>query len=204
MAGELNPIAKLLLGQLVDIDSPVITVSQSAAGSEVAAIIAQDVDGLADWQQLGYLPGEAVGLRSLAECLNEPGDCQTLFGQALPDEAQQSLAEVALIVVLTSDSDSLIAWIEQVGAQLEGVTLVAGVTQALGPVTIPYSISGQLEGVIEGFPDAIAYERDLLGIEGDSAENVSGITLAIWLVAGFLLAGTVYYALTGLNFSRPR
>jgi hypothetical protein len=190
------------LGQLEEIDSPAITVSQSAAGSEVAAIVAQNVDGL-DWQQLGYLPGEAVGLRSLSECLNEPGDCQTLFGKALPDEAQQSLANVALILVLASDSDSLIAWIEQVGAQLEDISLVAGVTQALGPVTIPYFASGQLEGVVEGYPDAIAYERDLLGIEGDGTEDVSGITLAIWLVAGFLLAGTVYYALTGLNISRP-
>ncbi|MGB3715002.1 MAG: hypothetical protein WA996_11295 [Candidatus Promineifilaceae bacterium] len=202
MAGELNPIANILLGQLAEIESQAITVSQSAAGSEVAAIVAQDVDGL-DWQQLGYIPGEAIGLRSLAECLNDPGDCQTLFGQPLPDEAQRRLAEVTLILVLTSDSESLTAWIEQVEAQLKNVALVAGVTQALGPLTIPYFISGQLEGVIEGYPDAIAYERNLIGIEGDSTANVSGITLAIWLAAGILLAGTIYYALTGLKLSRP-
>jgi uncharacterized protein (DUF697 family) len=198
MAGELNPIAEVILGQLADNDSPVVTLSQSAAGSEVAAIVAQDIEGL-DLEQLGYIPGEAVGLRSLAECLNEAGECKNLFGKTLTPEVQDRLAEVALILVLTSDSESLIAWIEQVEAQLEDVVMVAGVTQSLGPVTMPYFNSGQLEGVIEGFPDTVAYERNLMEIESDNTDRISGFTLAVWLVVGLLAAGLLYYSLTGLK-----
>jgi len=201
MAGELNPIANVVLGQLADNDSPVITVSQSAAGSEVAAIIAEDIEGL-DLEQLGYIPGEAVGLRSLAECFSDPDNCETLFGEEIPAELQENLSAVSLIVILASDSDSLIDWIEQVGAQVKDSTLIAGITQLLGPVTVPYSASGQLKGTVSGFPDAIYLQQDLLGIENEASERVSGITIAIWLAAGFLIAGAVYYAVTGLNLPR--
>jgi hypothetical protein len=201
MAGELNPIANAVLGQLADNDSPVITVSQSAAGSEVAAIIAEEIEGLA-LQQLGYIPGEAVGLRSLAECISESDKCETLFGEEIPAELQESLSAVSLVVILSSDSDSLIDWIEQVGAQVKDSTLIAGLAQLLGPVALPYSASGQLKGTISGYPDAIYFQQDLLGIENEVTERASGLTIAIWLAAGFLIAGAVYYAITGLNRSR--
>ncbi len=203
MSGELNPIATTLLEQMAENQNIAITVSQSAAGSEVSSIVTQEVDGL-ETMPMGYLPGEAVGLRSLSECLDQSESCETLFGKELPADISQRLSEVAQILILTSESDSLIAWIEQVGSQHEGMVLLAGVTQTLGPLVNPYIASEQLAGVLVGLPDLVTYERDLMGVESDSLEGVGGFALTIWLVAGFLLAGTIYYALTGLKNSRSR
>jgi hypothetical protein len=200
MAGELNPIALTLLDQLAENGSVALTVSQSAAGAEVASIIVEEVEDL-DWMAIGYLPGEAVGLRSLAECINGAENCETLFGEALPPEIQESLAETAAVLILTSESDSLIGWIEQVGAPNEDAVLLAGVTQALGPLVHPYYESDQLMGVLIGLPDIVAYEQELLGIDSDDSSISSG-ALVIWMVAAFLLAGLIYYAITGLRNSR--
>ena len=201
MAGELNPIALTLLEQLAENGSIALTVSQSAAGSEVASIITEEVENL-EWMPIGYLPGEAIGLRSLAECIAGAENCETLFGKALPSEIQENLAETAAILILTSESDSLIDWIEQVGAPNEDAVLLAGVTQALGPVVNPYFVSDQLMGVLIGLPDLAAYEQVLLGIESDESINISSGALVIWMTAAFLLAGLIYYAITGLRNSR--
>ncbi len=198
MAGELDPIATALLEQMADNRSPVFTISQSAAGSEVAAIVSEQVNDL-EWNQLGYLPGEAVGLRSFSECLSDSARCESIFGQDLSDEIQQSLAEVTLIVLLTSDRDSLVGWLEQVGTQIEDTGIVAGVTQALGPVVIPYLASDQLEGALDGYLALVAYERDLLITDSQSNNNITGLTLALWFGVGILIAGTIYYAVTGLG-----
>jgi hypothetical protein len=198
MAGELDPIANALLEQMVENKSPVFTISQSAAGSEVAAIVSEQVNGL-EWTQLGFLPGEAVGLRSFSECLRDSAQCDSIFGQDLSDEIQQSLAEVTLIVLLTSDRDSLVAWLEQVGTQIEDSGIVAGVTQALGPVIIPYLASGQLEGALDGYLALVAYERYLLSSDTQSNNNITGLTLALWFGVATLIAGTIYYAATGLG-----
>lgn len=198
MAGELNPIAIMLLEQLSNSDSTAVTVSQSAAGSEVADIVSGDIEGL-DVQEIGFVPGEAIGLRRLVECIKEVDSCETIFGRALPEELQQSLQDVGLILLLTSESDSLVAWIEQVGSQLENVETVAGVTQSIGPVTIPYLVSGQLRGVLDGLPAAAAYERYLLLSPSSLSERASSMTLALWLIVGSLITSTVYYSITSFN-----
>jgi len=196
----LNPISLTLLEQLAGNGSVALTLSQSAAGAEVASIVVEEVEDL-DWLSIGYLPGEAVGLRSLSECIDGAENCETLFGKALPNEIQESLAEVAAVLILTSDSESLIDWIEQVGAPHEDVVLLAGVTQALGPVVQPYYLSDQLKGVLIGLPDIVAYEQELLGVDSDDSSITSG-AIVIWMIAAFLLAGLIYYAITGLRNSR--
>jgi len=200
MAGELNPISLTLLEQLAGNGSVALTLSQSAAGAEVASIVVEEVEDL-DWLSIGYLPGEAVGLRSLSECIDGAENCETLFGKALPNEIQESLAEAAAVLILTSDSESLIDWIEQVGAPHEDAVLLAGVTQALGPVVQPYYLSDQLKGVLIGLPDIVAYEQELLVVDSDDSSITSG-AIVIWMIAAFLLAGLIYYAITGLRNSR--
>jgi hypothetical protein len=202
-AGELNPIAIILLEQIAESGSMVYTVSQGAAGSQMAEIVSSNIEGL-EWQQIGYIPGEAVGLRSLSNCLSDGGQCETLFGDDLTIEAQSSLADLSLILLLTSDRESIVAWIEQVAPHLENVEMVAGVTQALGPVIVPYLASGQLAGALNGFPSALAYERDLLGVESQNADQMTGFTLALWLSVGSLIAGTIYYAINGLGPIRKK
>jgi hypothetical protein len=193
MSGELDAQLEMLMAQLAANGSPVVTVSQSAAGTAVIENFA------ADAPTLGLLPGQAVGLRQLGDCLAGETDCRTLVGKTLPDSLAQSLNDVTLIIVLTGERDSLVDWIEQ--ATLSGeLPVVAGVTQSLAPVAQPYLDTEQLQGMIGGLPDTAVYQQALLNQTPD--ENVmrqlSAQTLAQLLAAILLLVGGLIFGIPQL------
>jgi hypothetical protein len=190
MAAELDPIALMLLRQLAANDNRILTISQSAAGTAIAEQRVSEVNGL-ESQSLGLLTGEAVGLRSLGSCLNAANSCNPLFG-ASDAAAQSDLADLGLIIVLTSDRNSLINWVEQVESQTD-TPVIAAVAQLIGPLTLPYLSSGQLEGALDGIPNASAYEKRLLGQDGGAFQQFAAQTFAMWLVIiGLIVAGVVY------------
>ena len=191
MAGELDSVAAVVLDHLAQNGSHVLTVSQIAAGVPVAEVTAAEIQDLQS-TSLGYLPGEATGLRALGVCLVEP--CESLAGRKLTEEQQNALADVGLIVVLSADRDSLVGWVEQVGTQTDTM-MIAGVTQAMAPVANPYLASDQFAGLIEGMPVAAAYADTYQVNDGVSAEHLTSLTLAQWLVIVALLAGAIYFGL---------
>ena len=191
MAGELDSVALALLADLAGGDSPVLTVSQFAAGVPMAERATAAVDNL-ESSALGFLPGEATGLRALGACLTQT--CDSLAGREMSDELQAALADVNLIVVLSADRDSLANWLEQVGTQSD-IVIVGGVTQALGPVARAYLASKQLSGLIEGMPVAVAYTGESATNGDAAAKHLTSLTLAQWLVIGALLAGAVYFGM---------
>lgn len=195
MAAELDPIALMLLRQLAANGNRILTISQSAAGTAIADQRVSEVDNL-DSQSLGLLPGEAVGLRSLGNCLNSADNCAPLFGGS--DAAIQSdLADLGLIIILTSDRNSLINWVEQVESQTD-TPVIAAVAQPIGPLTLPYLSSGQLEGTVDGIPNASAYEKRLLGQDGEAFQQFTAQTIVMWLVIIGLITATVVYGLAGV------
>ena len=195
MGGELDPIALMLLRHLAENDNRVLTISQSAAGTAVAGQITAEVSDLEN-SAFGLLPGEAVGLRGLGSCLNSADDCGLLLGTE-PDAALQGeLADVGLVIILTSDRNSLVNWIEQVEAHNE-IPVIAAVTQSLGPLAIPYLSSGQLEGSLTGIPAASAYEKVLRGQDGRAFEAFSAQTIVMWVVVVALVGAALFYGLTG-------
>ena len=191
MAGELDSVALALMADLADGDSPVLTVSQFAAGVPVAERATAAVDNL-DSTALGYLPGEATGLRALGACLAQ--SCDSLAGREMNDEMKAALADVNLIVVLSADRDSLANWLEQVGTQSD-IEILGGVTMALGPVARAYLASKQLTGLVEGMPVAVAYAGEAATNDDATAKHLTSLTLAQWLVIGALLAGVVYFGI---------
>jgi hypothetical protein len=196
MAGELDLQAAMLLRQLSAAGSPLVIVSQYAAGVPVAR---QATAGLtqATVHEIGYLPGEAVGLRRLGACLGSGSECATVYGRALAPELQQALAEVALVIVITADRSSLVNWIEQVAAQGD-VPVVAAVSQSLAPVAAAYYAGGQLQGTIGGLPAAAAYERFFPTGDRLANEQLAAQTIAQWLVVLLLIGGNVWYGLSAL------
>jgi hypothetical protein len=196
LAGELDAVAGTLLRHLTDNGSPVITVSQSAAGSAVADRAVANIEGL-ESESLGFVAGEAVGLRQLAECLEDSSACQLLSNRPADDTMRFGLEEISLIVVLAGERDGLSNWIEQVGERTESV-MVAGVAQQLGPVVAPYHASEQLSGYLNGVPAAAAYEQRLRGNEEYAAEWLTSLTLVQWLVIAVLVVGSLYFGLMGL------
>jgi len=189
MAGELDVVAGAVLADLAANDIAVLTVSQVAAGLPMADRATAATDALAS-SEVGYLPGEASGLRGLSACLHSR--CDRLAGRTLRPETRTALADISLIVVLTADRDSLAGWIEQVGARSE-VKIVAGVTQALGPVARPYVQSQQLAGLLEGLPAGIAFDQAGQGEATPEPGRLAGLVLAQWLAIGTLVAGLVYF-----------
>ena len=192
LAGELDTQAKLLLRQIAGNGSPVITVSQSAAGLAKANSLAAAVPEL-NHDSIGFLPGEALGLRYLATCIRSAQECQTVNGRNLGT----SLNQIALIVLITGERDNLVNWVEQVGAQLD-TPVVAIMTQALGPVAAPYQVTGQLSGTLAGLPDGAAYEQLRGEEDGPALQHWQSVTLARWLAVVLLIAGNGWYGLTHL------
>ncbi len=196
MAGELDVVAETLLTQVANNNSPVITMSQFAAGTVIAQRVTRQVEGLAV-DSLGYVPGEAIGLRRLGSCIANANVCESIFGKPLDQQVVDELRTVALVIILTSERDSLVNWIEQVGTQ-DDTVLVAGITQSLGPVSRPYLASEQLGGVVEGASIAALYERSIMRTDGDAGELFTGVIFLEWLVIIALVAGGLYFGLDSL------
>ncbi|MCB8976829.1 MAG: zinc ribbon domain-containing protein [Ardenticatenaceae bacterium] len=194
MAGELTPQAEMLLAQLAANNSQVVIASQYAAGTAVA----ESLTAGSGAQVIGYLPGEGIGLRQLGECIAGRTTCEQLNGRVLPTDLQASLSEIGLVIVVTGDRDNLVNWVEQVGQVAPNVPLVAGVTQALAPLSRSYASTGQITGLLGGAPDVVAYEQ-LTGqpTSGMSAQ-LNAQVIGQLLAAVLLIVGLVAYGTTGL------
>ncbi|MCB9421037.1 MAG: zinc ribbon domain-containing protein [Ardenticatenaceae bacterium] len=193
LSGELDAQTEMLLAQLAANGSSVVTVSQSAAGTAVIQRLA------ADYPTLGLLPGQSVGLRQLGDCLAGDVACNTLSGKALTGTMQQSLNDVALIIVLTGERDNLVDWLEQV-ALSGNIPVVAGVTKSLAPVALPYLDTTQLQGMIGGLPETAVYQQELLNQPSDDTimRQLSAQMLAQLLAAGLLLVGGITFGVMNL------
>lgn len=190
--GELGPQADLLLTQLAANNSPVVWVSQTPAG----LALGQRATATLASHSLGLLPGQAAGLRNLATCLANSQVCPTSYD----DQTRQSLSEIKLIILFTSERDSLVNWIEQVHTPTN-IPIVVGVTQAIKPVAQPYFITGQLDGLLNGLPDAAQLEQ-AVGEGQALRDQYQATALAQLLAAGLFIVGNLVYLLQGLLRSR--
>jgi len=186
--GELNPEAQLLLAQAAASGSPLLTISQYTAGTAVAAEQTAAYNPIA----LPLLPGEAMGLRQLALCLDAANNCTSLNGRALSPETAAQLSNVAAIILLTGERSSLVNWVEQVTASSQA-PLVVGSTQALAPMVAPYYASGQVSGYLEGLPATIAYQNSYQSaVDFTAADAQYGAqSLVLWAAALILLFGSL-------------
>ncbi len=187
-AGELSPQAATLLAELAANGSPVIAVSQYAAGTAVAS--EQIAPFTTAPPQL--LVGRAIGLRQLANCLNDETLCDNLPGYVKNADLNEQLHQVRLVIVLTGERESLLDWVEQVQS-VTNLPMVAGVTQALGPVTMPYVASGQLSGVMEGLPGTAVYRQLYQTADDALLQQYNAQQMARLLAAGLLILGGFYY-----------
>jgi len=152
---------------------------------------------------LGYLPGGAIGLRRLGECLNQDANCDVTFGAPLSNSQKQMLDDVGLIIVLTADRQTLVNWIEQVGGGTDR-PMIAGVTQALAPLAQPYFETAQLAGVMNGIPGTAVYQQTYhQPTDGTDAGNLFDAQVAAQiLLVVVLLLGALMYFISGIAAQR--
>ena len=209
MQGELTPQAETLLAQLKEQNSDIVIVSQYPSATTIAeTVIAETfITGTLETSDqianLGYLPGNAIGLRQLSDCLSGESACQTLVGHTVPASTRQKLQNVSLIIVLTGNKDSLTNWIEQVGAN-DNIAISAGITTALVPSASPYYATGQLNGYLGGILDTAVYQ-DLIEETSDNVwQLLNAQVLGQLLVATLLLLALIIYGVSSSLSKRSK
>jgi hypothetical protein len=148
----------------------------SAMAFMVEQQVAQDVLGFKYEKDLGFVPGQVNGVQSL---LAQAGD-------------------VKLIIELAASPESVRWWAEQIKANGVEIPLIVGVSAGAESLTMPYLQSGQVKGMVSGFPGAVAY-LNATGIMNNVSQDqindyqipLDGLTLANYLMSVLLIVMSV-------------
>jgi len=211
--GELQVLAEALLHQLAQNRGRIVAMSLTPEGASLAQQLLEDVledEGYQagqDYVNLGYLPGEAIGIRSL-EFLPGRFQDQGFDGRDLKEtfifenDVEFALSNMSLMVVLTGNANNLRWWVEQITAvetDLEkDLFLVAGVSAAIEPLVRPYydMSSPQIDGLIVGLKGAVDYERRLNWQDGPAHIRLSGQVIGQIAVLALILIGMLIYGVS--------
>ena len=159
--GEMDVVARDILGHLMDRDAQVVAVSLLPAGAATAQHLLEEV-AAGRYVNLGYLPGQAVAVRRLGRSLQTalPYD---FLGNPVVDqdvmEGMTSLQSFELIIELAAAQDTLRWWIEQAATPYD-VPLGAGVSASVEPMARVYyeTEPRQLVGLVGGVLGAATYQ----------------------------------------------
>jgi hypothetical protein len=179
---EMDQIARPILEHLDDRQAELVIVSTIPEGTGLGLGLIEDAryEGLVT--DAGYLPGNFNGIASFLQTT----------------EARS----VSQVIVLTSQSERLRWWIEQVAAsdsqQQAQLSLSAGVTASARPLVAPYLQTRGVQGWIAGLSGGLAYRE----VRGESLTGFLGRTwdvlmLAHWFVAAMLVLGMLYSLVAG-------
>jgi len=208
--GELHLQAESLIHHLAMRQARIMAISLTPEGAGLAQQLLDDVlsehDGYQAGQNyvnLGYLPGEAVGIRSL-EFLPQRFHGESFDGGKLKDapifgdDAGFTLSKVSLIVVLTGDVNDLRWWIEQTTVLEEDLPLVAGVSAAIEPQVRPYydMESPQIDGLIIGLAGAVGYENEMDWLDGPAHLRFGGQLVGVVAVSALILIGMLVFGIS--------
>ncbi len=211
--GELNLQAEALLHHLAQRRARIMAISLTPEGAGLAQGLFDDVLSEKDYQagrdyvNLGYLPGEAVGIRSL-EFLPRQFQGEAFDGRDLKDapvfggDTGFSLSKVSLIVVLTGDANDLRWWVEQTTLLEKDLNielpLVAAVSAAIEPLVRPYyeMASRQIDGLVVGLAGSVDYERELQWHGGPAHIRLSGQLVGQVAVLALILIGVLVHGVS--------
>jgi hypothetical protein len=199
---EMGPLAQIILRDLLESQARVVAVSLRPEGPAMAQHLFERFESEYPYGQrtinLGYLPGQTAGVRSLAFLSSAP-----LFQnwtQTLDDypawQDVDDLSDVALIVALADSPLAVRWWVEQMGpGTFADRPIVAAVSTAADPSVRPYynqidPKSGQLLGLVSGVTGAAAYENRL-GQSGRAVESLAAQSVAHLGLVVVTLGGTV-------------
>jgi hypothetical protein len=207
---EMEPLAEIIVRDLLDNQARVIAVSLRPEGPMMAQRVFKRLESEHPYGErvinLGYLPGQTAGVRSLAFLSSAP--VFQNWGETLDDytawQDVDGLEDVALIVPVSDSALALRWWVEQMGpGTLANRPMVAAVSAAADPSVRPYynhtdPKAGQLLGLVSGVTDAAAYENRLgqpgRAVNSLAAQSVAHLGLVIiglgGTVAGFRMQAT--------------
>ncbi len=222
-SGELSAAGQAVLQQLIQKNARLVFLSTSPAGAVFADEVLKssylDVNpGTSDetftayrtaqTANLGYLPGSNASLQEFASNPQQAaryGLNAALDGiptWSLPVLAGvDSLDDFGLVLVLTDSPTLGRTWVEQLGPSLGSVPMVMVSSAAAVPMLRPYFESKQIDGLLAGMADGLAYQ-ELVTPGSSAAGSSASLKAAAGLAAIALLAGLVVFAWQSLRANR--
>jgi hypothetical protein len=168
-SAELEAGALAVIDQLMGRGIPIASLSTRPTGPAMAAdVVARAEEAHPDFASagkylpLGYLPGDAVGLRAFATDPRRPGSA--LFSPSVWNspflQPVTSLEDFSSIILVVAQPQLFQAWIEQVHVPHASVPLYAVISAAAEPMVRPYyeSNSPAVEGLVVGLAGAETYD----------------------------------------------
>jgi len=197
-AAEITPQVSAILDHLMRRGAKIVNLSLTPEGQALAdralESAVSDYEGYIqgrDYINLGYVAGNEVGARFIAEGLGPRLSPYPL------GEGVGGLEDVNLIVVLAGSQEHLRRWVEQVQAPYK-VTMVAGVSAQVDLAARPYYRSGQLKGLLSGLVGAAEYER-VNQHPGVALSKMLPQAAAHLVIALFILLGNFAYLVERLG-----
>jgi len=170
-SGEMDVLARALVGGVMDRGARVVAVSTLPAGPATAEKVLDDLaagrplyDGHYGeiYANLGFIPGQAAAVRLLSQSL-PLAVARDFYATPIADlpvlDGVVSAAGFDLILELAATQETLRAWVEQAGAPY-AVPLAAGASGSIEPFARAYyqADPAQLVGLVAGVPGAASYE----------------------------------------------
>jgi hypothetical protein len=203
--GEMDAAAAAVIQDLVDRDVYLALVSTSTTGPVLAERFIGYLNNQPEYAQdpytnyanFGYIPGGAIGLLGLAEELRltipYTLDSLDVWGNQ-PLNSITTLADFERVIVLTDDSDTARAWIEQVGPSLdeEDTPLLMVVSAQAEPMVLPYYESNlkQVSGLVSGMAGGAAYES-ISGISSLARVSWDAFSLGLLVAEVIIIVGVI-------------
>lgn len=200
-AAEMQPLASVVLHDLLARKARVLTVSLQPEGAPLAQRLLDEVSSTYPYGQytlnLGYLPGDAVGVRSLAHVRTRPlyrapdGTCQSLHTCPGWDDIQ-SVKDITLFITVADAAESARWWVEQLPRMSsDALPMLAAMSAAALPAARPYltavpTAPSRWTGLIGGMMATAAYEvytdrpgRALHMVAAQSAAHLALVAVAL-------------------------
>lgn len=215
-SSELDPAASSLIRDLLARGALLSLVSTAPTGplqaervmATVNAANLQTGQPAGEYLNLGFIPGGAAGLSSLAQ-LPQFAVSGTLNGQDPWSQPQlqtvRSLSDFALVLVVTESPDDARAWIEQVQPVMADTPLVMVVSAQAQPLVEPYfrATPNQVQGLVTGLLGSKQYEQ-LAGAPAAAQVSWTSYSLVLWTAVLLLFLGALVNAASAWLSARKR
>lgn len=223
-SAEMDAVAGAFLDQVMGRGVPVVSLSTRPSGPALAVGLLDRIAARhaiptgTGYLHLGYLSGGPTAVQifsagprgAVRKGFDLPKDQngdETCGGWDCPIlSGVQRLSDFGMVAVLSSGTESARTWAEQAHPFMGQAPLVMVVSAGADPLIRPYyeALEPQVNGILSGLPDAVAYERaNLMPAEAHSRWNPFGSALAA--IQAMLAIGLVYgLARWGLRTGRPQ
>ncbi|MEN4011957.1 MAG: hypothetical protein ROW48_07990 [Bellilinea sp.] len=204
LAGEIRAAAQPVLEDLISGGVATVIVSTNPTGAALMEDALISANGFApdSMINMGYLPGGSSALAALASqpMLAAPTDRDGAFAWDRPPlQGITRLSEFAAVLLITDNTDTSRAWIEQISPALGETPLLVIASNQAAPMIQPYIQSRQVAGMLAGLPGLAAYQQ-LSGNALTQAGYWGAYQAGLILIVVLILLGSLFFIARQLLF----